>query len=183
MGETQRIAATQFEFPESALFQTLIEYYFKYINIELPLLHRPTLDRDIANGLHRRDTAFGATVLLVCALGSRYSDDPRVQISEAEARNASETERAFMAELKPGVGSGSNAAGASDASQTRARRPSRYHARGWKYFDQAWKAMNNLLFYSPPTLYDLQFYSVSHTISFSCLHEANTLPGSWRQST
>lgn len=33
-------------------------------------------------------------------------------------------------------------------------------ARGWKYFDQAWKLMDNHLFWLPPTLYDLQFYCV-----------------------
>jgi hypothetical protein len=42
----------------------------------LPLLHRPTFQN--ASGLHRVYLSFGAVVLLVCALGAKYSDDLRV---------------------------------------------------------------------------------------------------------
>ncbi|KAJ7849906.1 fungal-specific transcription factor domain-containing protein, partial [Mycena leptocephala] len=46
-------------------------------NIYLPLLHRPTFERGLAEGLHLRDDGFAATVLVVCAIGSRWSMDPR----------------------------------------------------------------------------------------------------------
>ncbi len=42
------------------------------------MLHRPTFDKNIAEGLHLRDHNFGAALLLVLAIASRYSDDPRV---------------------------------------------------------------------------------------------------------
>lgn len=56
----------------------LIDRFFSGFNLQIPLLHRPTFEKGIADGLHRRDEGFGSTVLLVCALGSRWSKDPRV---------------------------------------------------------------------------------------------------------
>jgi hypothetical protein len=61
----------------------LVDNYFLYVNMYLPLLHRPTYERLLTEGLHHRDRMFGATLLLVCALGSRHSDDPRVFLEEA----------------------------------------------------------------------------------------------------
>ncbi|KAJ2936611.1 hypothetical protein H1R20_g482, partial [Candolleomyces eurysporus] len=72
------------EFPEPDLLNALVGYYFKHINIELPLLHRPTFEKEIAQGLHKQNATFGGVVLLVCAMGSRYSSDPRVQLSETD---------------------------------------------------------------------------------------------------
>ena len=48
----------------------------------MPLLHRPTFERALINGLHYSETGFASVVLLVCALGSRYSDDSRVCVTE-----------------------------------------------------------------------------------------------------
>jgi len=56
----------------------LIALYFEKVNAFLPVLHAPTFKRNIAQGLHMRNNQFGATVLLVCAVASRYSEDPRV---------------------------------------------------------------------------------------------------------
>lgn len=56
----------------------LVDNYFKFGNDYSPVLHRPTFERNIARGLHLSDEGFGATLLLVCALGARESDDPRV---------------------------------------------------------------------------------------------------------
>ncbi|KII84068.1 hypothetical protein PLICRDRAFT_367695 [Plicaturopsis crispa FD-325 SS-3] len=67
-----------FFFPESDLLAALVDLYFDRLNIYFPLLHRPTFERGVADGQHLLDDGFGATVLLVCALGSRYSSDPRV---------------------------------------------------------------------------------------------------------
>lgn len=60
----------------------LIDLYFTNINIYMPLLHRPTFEQQIGDGLHLRDEGFGSTVLLVCAVGARYSDDPRVFLKD-----------------------------------------------------------------------------------------------------
>ncbi len=57
---------------------SLINTYFPNQNVNIPLLHRPTFQTAVMDGLHLRDDGFGCTVLLVCALGARFFDDPRV---------------------------------------------------------------------------------------------------------
>jgi hypothetical protein len=78
LDEELNLNASTFSFPDDDLFVSLIDLYFKEVNIFFPLLHRPTFERQIAEGLHNRDAMFGNVVLLVCALGSKHSDDPRV---------------------------------------------------------------------------------------------------------
>ncbi|PPQ71792.1 hypothetical protein CVT24_006143 [Panaeolus cyanescens] len=73
-----------YTYPPEDLMPSLIDAYFTQMNNFLPLLHRPTFERSIADGLHYTDSMFGATVLLVCAHGSRYSDDPRVRSERAD---------------------------------------------------------------------------------------------------
>ncbi|KAJ3839123.1 putative fungal-specific transcription factor [Lentinula raphanica] len=77
-----------YEFPADDLLPSLVDLYFENVNIVLPLLHRPTFESGIAAGVHRSDPFFGGTVLLVCALGAKYSEDPRV-FSEGPAVPAS----------------------------------------------------------------------------------------------
>ncbi|KAJ3512942.1 hypothetical protein NLJ89_g3232 [Agrocybe chaxingu] len=78
-----------YAFPPGDLMPSLIDAYFEQINYFLPLLHRPTFDRDIRENLHISDPMFGATLLQVCALGARYSNDPRVLADgTAEPRSA-----------------------------------------------------------------------------------------------
>jgi hypothetical protein len=67
-------------FPEADLLSAFVVLYFANTNLYYPLLHRPTFERSIAEGLHERDSSFGAVVLLVCAIASRFSDDPRASI-------------------------------------------------------------------------------------------------------
>ncbi len=63
---------------------SLIDLYFTRSNLFLPILHRPTFESSIAEGLHFHDEGFGSTLLLVCALGSRFSNDPRVLLDGIE---------------------------------------------------------------------------------------------------
>ncbi|KAJ6479497.1 fungal-specific transcription factor domain-containing protein [Mycena vitilis] len=67
-----------FVFPPADLLSSLIDLYFVHKNVYFPLLHRPSFERSVADGLHLREPAFGTVLLLVCAMGSRFSDDPRV---------------------------------------------------------------------------------------------------------
>ncbi|KAK6971704.1 fungal-specific transcription factor domain-containing protein [Favolaschia claudopus] len=67
-----------FDFPPEPLLFNLIGLYFTQINIYIPLLHRPTFMTDVRNNLHLRNTTFAATLLLVCAIASRYSDAPDI---------------------------------------------------------------------------------------------------------
>ncbi|KIM80404.1 hypothetical protein PILCRDRAFT_789690 [Piloderma croceum F 1598] len=76
---------SNFEFPDDDLIPELVDFYFTNMNLLVPLLHRPTFDKGIADGYHRHNSGFGATVLLVCAIGSRYSTDPRVFIPEGNS--------------------------------------------------------------------------------------------------
>ena len=56
-----------------------MDNYFIYMNPFLPILHRPSFERAIASGHHYADVGFGSVVMLVCAIGSRWSDDVRVR--------------------------------------------------------------------------------------------------------
>ncbi|KAJ6587578.1 fungal-specific transcription factor domain-containing protein [Mycena vulgaris] len=67
-----------YSFPPPDLAAHLIGLYFEHVNVYLPLLHRPTFERGVVEGLHHRDDGFAAILLLVCAVASRWSDDPRV---------------------------------------------------------------------------------------------------------
>ncbi|KAK0462413.1 fungal-specific transcription factor domain-containing protein, partial [Desarmillaria tabescens] len=67
-----------YTFPEDDLMRSLIGLYFERVNIVLPLLHRPTFENSIAEKLHLKDQKFADVVIFVCAVASRYSDDPRV---------------------------------------------------------------------------------------------------------
>ncbi|KAJ7682002.1 fungal-specific transcription factor domain-containing protein [Mycena polygramma] len=69
-----------FEFPPEDLMVSLIALYFSSVNTFFPLLHRPTFEKSFAENLHLLDCGFAGTLLLVCALGARYSDDPRVHL-------------------------------------------------------------------------------------------------------
>ena len=68
----------KFQFPPDDFIPCLIDLYFEQINLFYPLLHRPTFERSVAEGLHHRDYWFGALLLLVCATGSQYANDSRV---------------------------------------------------------------------------------------------------------
>ncbi|KAJ3910339.1 fungal-specific transcription factor domain-containing protein [Lentinula edodes] len=68
----------KYNFPETSLMLSLVSLYLVSVNIFFPIIHAPTFQQSIAEGVHFRDQRFGATVLLVCAIGSRYSADPRV---------------------------------------------------------------------------------------------------------
>ncbi|GJE89793.1 Zn(II)2Cys6 transcription factor [Phanerochaete sordida] len=65
-------------FPEPVLLSELLENYFRDVHDNFPLLHRPTLIRGIAAGLHYSSEGFGAIVLLICAIGARFSTNPAV---------------------------------------------------------------------------------------------------------
>ncbi|KAF8160814.1 fungal-specific transcription factor domain-containing protein [Crassisporium funariophilum] len=67
-------------YPEDDLLRSLVSIYFEKANHFLPVLHRPTFEKSLSLGQHLWDSSFGMTVLLVCALASRYSQDPRVLV-------------------------------------------------------------------------------------------------------
>lgn len=72
------LARPQLVFPDEDLLIVLVDLYFEQCNIVFPLLHRPSMKRNIAEGLHYEDDGFATVLLVVCAMGSRLTDDPRV---------------------------------------------------------------------------------------------------------
>ncbi len=78
-----------YSFPDEDLMNSLVDLYFRNLNIFLPLLHRPTFERSLSEGLHHKDDMFAAVILLVCACASRYSDDDRVLLDGEESRHSS----------------------------------------------------------------------------------------------
>lgn len=70
-------------FPDDDLLCSLVDLYFDHVNLFTPLLHRPTFDRLLLDKIHVKDSSLGSVVLLVCAIGARFSDDPRVFFTES----------------------------------------------------------------------------------------------------
>ncbi|KAI0666615.1 fungal-specific transcription factor domain-containing protein [Trametes maxima] len=64
------------DFPPPDLMSDLLNAYFSTLNLYCPLLHRPTFEQGIQDGLHLRDEGFGAVVLLVLANGARWVEPP-----------------------------------------------------------------------------------------------------------
>ncbi|KAJ7091171.1 fungal-specific transcription factor domain-containing protein [Mycena epipterygia] len=75
-------------FPEKDLMDSLMSLYFFHVHPFAPLLHRPTFEKSVADGLHLRNSRFGATVLLVCSLAARYSSDPRVYLEGTNSEHS-----------------------------------------------------------------------------------------------
>nr|GAT54017.1 predicted protein [Mycena chlorophos] len=72
------MARPRYVFPPLDLLNSLVALYFEHNNSLIPLLHRPTFEAFISTLEYLRDDKVGALVLIVCAIGARYSDDPRV---------------------------------------------------------------------------------------------------------
>jgi hypothetical protein len=77
-----------YQFPDPDLLANLVDLYFEDINSFLPLLHRPIFGKSLADNLHLRDDGFGAIVLLVAAVGARFSNDPRVALPGTDAMHS-----------------------------------------------------------------------------------------------
>lgn len=69
-----------YRYPPDDLIPDLVNSYFAYVNPFLPVLHRPSFERALNDRRHHTDVGFGSVVMLVCAIGARYFDDPRVFI-------------------------------------------------------------------------------------------------------
>ncbi|EAU83233.2 nuclear protein [Coprinopsis cinerea okayama7 len=138
-----------------SLPSNLISKYFETANLHLPLIHRPTFEREIQEGLHLQNDSFAVTVLLICAIGARYSTDPEVFLDETDIEQAVEEFKASAQAKDHGILE-------EEIDNLRAKwRKNLRHSRGWKYFEQAWGAKSSDRLLLGPTLYDIQFYSLS----------------------
>ncbi|KAI0644251.1 fungal-specific transcription factor domain-containing protein [Trametes meyenii] len=76
------------DFPPEDLMKDLISIFFTRLNVYTPLLHRPTFTEGLEKKQHLQDGGFGATVLLVCAIGAGFSDDPRVLLDGTDSKSS-----------------------------------------------------------------------------------------------
>ncbi|KAJ3514273.1 hypothetical protein NLJ89_g2467 [Agrocybe chaxingu] len=77
-----------YTFPDPDLARDLAELYFQNIHPDIPLLHRPSFERSVRDGLHYADEGFADVYLLVCALGARFSSDPKVLLEGVDSRHS-----------------------------------------------------------------------------------------------
>ena len=90
------------DFPPPDLLTRLIDAYFTHLNIYMPLLHRPSFEKCLQEGLHLREQNFGCVVLLVCANGARWViDDPRAAGSPGGEPGAQWVEQVEAATWSP----------------------------------------------------------------------------------
>ncbi|KIJ14786.1 hypothetical protein PAXINDRAFT_78504 [Paxillus involutus ATCC 200175] len=85
---TRSIKETEYAFPDEDLGISLVNLYFVHMNCLAPLLHRPSFERKVIQGDHLHDSSFGAVYLLVCAVGSQFSDDPRVFLEGTDSEHS-----------------------------------------------------------------------------------------------
>ncbi|KAG6898174.1 hypothetical protein C0992_004161 [Termitomyces sp. T32_za158] len=74
-----------YEFPDAELLHELVGLYFECVNSHFPLLHRPTFEKALRDGLHYTNPHFGSTVLGVCAVASRYTNNQKVFLEGIES--------------------------------------------------------------------------------------------------
>ncbi|KAJ7505475.1 fungal-specific transcription factor domain-containing protein [Mycena galericulata] len=67
-------------YPPNDLIDSLLELYFTNVHPMYPLLHRPSFERSVEQNLHLKNPKFGAVLLAVLAVASRWSNDPRVLV-------------------------------------------------------------------------------------------------------
>ncbi|KAJ1300427.1 hypothetical protein OPQ81_005247 [Rhizoctonia solani] len=70
------------QLPPEDLIRSLVQVFFRRVNLIYPILHRGLFEDQLAHGAHlTSDTTgrkFARVLLLVCAVASRWSSDPRV---------------------------------------------------------------------------------------------------------
>ncbi|KAK1221337.1 Gypsy retrotransposon integrase-like protein 1 [Marasmius sp. AFHP31] len=125
-----------YTFPPYDLLPTLVSLFFTNVHPLFPVLHKPIFEQGVNEGLHHRDTYFASVLLAVCALGSKYSFDPRV--------------------LEDGDG----IEGHRDSSdQNNGRTKKLRISAGWKWFRQVRLIRTD--FQTKATLYELQMYCLA----------------------
>ncbi|KAJ6584811.1 fungal-specific transcription factor domain-containing protein [Mycena capillaripes] len=75
-------------YPAPDLIASLLHLYFTNVHPTIPILHRPSFERSVAEGLHFTDVEFGGALLSVLGVASRYSNDPRVFVDPNEPLSA-----------------------------------------------------------------------------------------------
>ncbi|PWN46148.1 hypothetical protein IE81DRAFT_84812 [Ceraceosorus guamensis] len=67
----------RYRLPGQEVLRSLFDVYFGLLHPMIPILHRPSMEQDIAAGRAEVDVAFRGLVFTVLAIAARYSNDPR----------------------------------------------------------------------------------------------------------
>lgn len=87
MGPEPSPSSDHLGIPAPEIVASLVDSYFLHSNIYYPVLHRPTFQRLLNQELHQHDRDFGCLLLVVCAIGARFSDHPYVSDITAGSTN------------------------------------------------------------------------------------------------
>ncbi|EST07534.1 Zn(2)-C6 fungal-type DNA-binding domain protein [Kalmanozyma brasiliensis GHG001] len=68
----------RYTLPDRDLIKDLLDVFFQQLHPLMPIVHRPSLERDLATGRADKDSAFRGFVFTILAIASRFSNDPRV---------------------------------------------------------------------------------------------------------
>lgn len=58
----------------------LVELYFEHVNCYFPLLHKGTITQELQ--YRKLDRSFAGVIMLICAIASKFSDDPSILSAE-----------------------------------------------------------------------------------------------------
>ncbi|KAH7334230.1 hypothetical protein B0J17DRAFT_770600 [Rhizoctonia solani] len=79
------IADLQEDIPPADLLSVLVDGYFDRVNTMLPILHRPLFESQLRDNLHSQDEGFARLLLVICAIGACWCEDPRVVDDQCSA--------------------------------------------------------------------------------------------------
>lgn len=68
------------KYPPEDLAEELVDHAFSKVLYLFPMIHRPTFDTLRKSNLQMKSVSFARLYLMVCAVGSRFSDDERVYL-------------------------------------------------------------------------------------------------------
>ncbi|CDW98074.1 hypothetical protein, partial [Sporisorium scitamineum] len=78
----------RYTLPDHDLIKDLFDVFFQQLHPLMPIVHRPSLERDLATGRADKDSAFRGFVFTILAIASRFSNDPRVLADSADPDTA-----------------------------------------------------------------------------------------------
>ncbi|TKY86712.1 hypothetical protein EX895_004352 [Sporisorium graminicola] len=78
----------RYTLPDRDLIDDLFEVFFQQLHPLMPIVHRPSLERDLATGRADKDSAFRGFVFTILAIASRFSNDPRVLATSGDPDTA-----------------------------------------------------------------------------------------------
>lgn len=70
--------------PPDHVMPKLVEQFFTKTALMLPIINRESFEKSLRDGLHKTDVSFAKLALMLCAVASRFVDDPEVCMNDDE---------------------------------------------------------------------------------------------------